>query len=299
MGILLIGVDSLFKKFNLRSLNIVLLGLFIGYLLATALLLVLGALVSLLGLHPSHYIVDVAKIFLFLFATYVGVLMTLRSANELSVSIPFIHFTPDAHSVKKMILDPSALSDLRVVELALSGLLDQRLVLPRFLLKELYEEEESSDELTNYRAKRSLEVIKKLEAIPDLGIQYQDTDFLDIKELSGKIARLARLLNADLLSADTQRTHIEGIRIINIHALSNALKPLMQKGELMKIKIQRQGKEERQGVGYLEDGTMVVVNGGGDFIGKTITAFVLSVKTTTSGRIIFCNLSEEEGDDQE
>ena len=87
---------------------------------------------------------------------------------------------------------------------------------------------------------------------------------------------------------------VEGVRIINIHALSNALKPLMQRGEVMRIKIQRHGKEDRQGVGYLEDGTMVVVNGGGDFIGETITVHVLSVKHTTSGRMIFCNVAEDE-----
>ena len=92
---------------------------------------------------------------------------------------------------------------------------------------------------------------------------------------------------------------IEGIRIINIHTLSNALKPLMQAGEFIKIKIQRYGKEPRQGVGYLDDGTMVVVNGGGNYIGEAIDAKVLSVKHTTSGRMIFCNAMDEEHLDDE
>jgi uncharacterized protein YacL len=88
---------------------------------------------------------------------------------------------------------------------------------------------------------------------------------------------------------------IEGVRVINLHTLSNALKPLMQAGEHIKIKIQRYGKEPRQGVGYLEDGTMVVVNGGGEYIGEIIDAKVLSVKHTSSGRMIFCNAPDEEG----
>ena len=92
---------------------------------------------------------------------------------------------------------------------------------------------------------------------------------------------------------------IEGIRIINIHSLSNALKPLMQAGEFIKIKMQRYGKEPRQGVGYLDDGTMVVVNGGGNYIGETIDAKVLSVKHTTSGRMIFCNAIDEENFDDD
>ena len=87
---------------------------------------------------------------------------------------------------------------------------------------------------------------------------------------------------------------IEGIKVVNLHTLSNALKPLMQAGEFIKIKIQRYGKEHRQGVGYLEDGTMVVVNGGGKYIGETIDAQVLSVKHTSSGRMVFCNSCDEE-----
>lgn len=104
-------------------------------------------------------------------------------------------------------------------------------------------------------------------------------------------------MDGSLLSSDISKVQlpsIEGITVVNMHALSNALKPLMQAGEPIKIKVQRVGKEPKQGVGYLEDGTMVVINGGGDFIGETIDAKVLSVKHTSSGRMIFCNAS---GDD--
>ena len=171
--------------------------------------------------------------------------------------------------------------------------------MPRFIIKELYAQAEIGEELPKGRAKRCLEVIKKLESVPDLELRYNDTDFPEVKDLMGKIVRLARLLDANILSADISRVQmatIEGITVVNIHALSNALKPLMEGGELIRIKIQRYGKEPRQGVGYLEDGTMVVVNGGGDYIGDTIEARVLSVKHTSSGRMIFCNVADEEGE---
>src|ERR1044072_7233269 len=103
-------------------------------------------------------------------------------------------------------------------------------------------------------------------------------------------------MNTNIITSDInriQQASIEGVRIINIHLLSNALKPLTQAGEFINIKIQRYGKEPRQGVGYLDDGTMVVVNGGAEFIGETIKAQVLSVKHTSSGRMIFCNAAEE------
>jgi uncharacterized protein YacL len=118
-----------------------------------------------------------------------------------------------------------------------------------------------------------------------------------VKELASKIIRLGRLLDANILTADAgkiQSSAVEGVRLINLHALSNALKPLMQTGEQIRVKIQRYGKEPRQGVGYLEDGTMVVVNGGGSYIGETIDAIVLSVKHTSSGRIIFCNAPDHD-----
>jgi uncharacterized protein YacL len=117
-----------------------------------------------------------------------------------------------------------------------------------------------------------------------------------VKDPMTKLIRLARFLDANIITSDInriQQSSHEGVSIINIHMLSNALKPITQTGEFINIKIQRYGKEPRQGVGYLEDGTMVVVNGGAEYIGETIKAQVLSVKHTTSGRMIFCNTSEE------
>lgn len=296
-GGILIALDILCKRFNLRAFNTAVVGLFFGYLMARALLLIFNAVLDISGAHPSHIFAEIVKIFLFLFGTYLGVMMTLRSADEVYLSIPFVKFTPTAQVTKDILFDLSALSDPRIIDLSASGLLDRRLILPRFLLKELHQQEEAADDMTSAKAKRLLEVVRKLEMLPDLYLRFQETDFPEEKEITGKVLRLARLLDADVLTADINRVQmaqIEGIRVINIHTLSNALKPLMQKGEFLKIKVLRHGKEDMQGVGYLEDGTMVVVNGGGEYIGETITARVLSVKHTASGRMIFCNVSESE-----
>ena len=134
-----------------------------------------------------------------------------------------------------------------------------------------------------------------MEEIPQQGLRYNDTDFPDAKDMTSKLIRLARLIDANILTADINRVEIasiEGVEIINLHSLSTALKPLREMGEVIKIKVQRLGKEPRQGVGYLEDGTMVVINGGGNYIDQVIDAQVLSVKHTTSGRMIFCNVIE-------
>ena len=158
--------------------------------------------------------------------------------------------------------------------------------------------------MTKSKARRCLEVIKKMEQLDHLGLRFNDTDFPEVRDTTSKLIRLARLIDGNILTADISRVQmasIEGVKIINLHSLSNALKPLMETGEMIRIKVQRFGKEARQGVGYLDDGTMVVVNGGGNFIGEVIDAQVLSVKHTSSGRMIFCNAFEagleEQNDD--
>jgi uncharacterized protein YacL len=298
-GILLIGFDIAFRRFNLRSFNIAIVGIFIGYLMGQALVLVFDAVLTIskasIVIQPQP--LEMIKIALFLFGTYLGTIMTLRSSDELYVSIPFVKFSPMREKKKDLIIDSSVLADTRIIDLAATGLFDHQLVIPRFVIKELYASSEIGDELAKTKAKRSLDVVKKLESIMDLEIRFNDTDFPDAKDTQNKLIRLARLLDGNLLTADINRIQIasiEGVRIINIHTLSNALKPLMQAGETIRIKIQRYGKEPRQGVGYLDDGTMVVVNGGGNYIGELIEAQVLSVKHTTSGRMIFCNASDEE-----
>ncbi|HEX2580015.1 MAG TPA: TRAM domain-containing protein [Rhabdochlamydiaceae bacterium] len=299
-GAILIGCDILFRRFNLRAFNIATIGIFIGYLMGEALLLIFSAIldISAISVTLNPTTLEIIKIAIFLFGVYLGTIMTLRSSDELYISIPFVRLTQAAQKKKDLVVDVSVLADPRIIDLAATGILDHQLILPRFVIKELYAQAEMGEELTKGRAKKCLEVIKKLESVPSLELRFNDTDFPEVKDLMGKIVRLARLLDANILSADISRVQmatIEGITVVNIHALSNALKPLMEGGELIKIKIQRYGKEPRQGVGYLEDGTMVVVNGGGDYIGDTIEARVLSVKHTTSGRMIFCNVADEEG----
>lgn len=288
------------RKSHLRLLNITALGIFFGYLISQGLLLTFQSIfdMSSLKLHLEPHSLDVFKIGLILVSIYMGIIMTFKASDEISFSIPFIRFTPETERKKDLIVDISVLADPRIIDLASTGLLDHQLILPKFVIKELYAQGESNDDTLKARSKKCLEVVKKLEGLSHLQLRYNDADFPDIKEMMGKIVRVARLLDANILSADISRVQmhsIEGITVINLHILSNALKPLVSGGELIKIKIQRYGKEPRQGVGYLEDGTMVVVNGGGDFIGDTINAYVLSLKHTSSGKMIFCNVADEYG----
>ncbi len=295
-------MDELFKRFNLRSFNVVALGLFFGYLMGQALLIIFNVIfdVTELSTRITPTLMEISKIGLFFIGLFLGTTMTIRASDELYVSVPFVKFAQAIQKKKDLLIDNSVLSDARIIDLCATGLLDHHIIIPRFLIKELYTSIEIGDEAAKQKAKRALDVLKKIEQLTELEVRFNDTDFPDIKDSTNKLLRLARLIDANLLTADISRVQmssIEGVKIINLHALSNALKPLMQTGEFIKIKVQRFGKEPRQGVGYLEDGTMVVVNGGGNFIGELIDAQVLSVKHTSSGRMIFCNALD--GEDHE
>jgi len=300
-SLLLFGFDMLFRRFNLRSFNITVIGLFVGYLMGQALVLICNVILDLSTLSSvlTPRALEIIKIALFLFGTYLGSIMTLRASDELYISIPFVKFAPTTQKKKDLLIDASILSDARIIDVCTTGVLDQHLIIPRFVIKELYAHTETEDEQVRSRARHSLDVIKRLEQIPSLRLRFNDTDFPEVKDISSKYIRLARLLEANILTADISRVQtasVEGVQIINLHALSNALKPLMKTGEVIRIKVQRYGKEPRQGVGYLDDGRMVVINGGGNFIGSIIDAKVLSVKHTSSGRMIFCNACIDEED---
>jgi len=294
IGLSLLLIERILQKLSLKNLNTLIIGLFVGYFFSQAVLLVISAVI------PVTYHIPFLFVGIVLACTYVGMVVTAKAANEFNINIPFLRFKPEKNSKKDILADASALADARIIDLASSGILDHHLVIPRHIVKELHAQAESDDDPEKNRARRCLEVLRKLEAIPSLGLRYTDTSFPEIKDPMTRLIRIARFQEANILTADINRVQqavIEGVQIINIHALSNALKPLMQAGESMTIKIQRYGKEPRQGVGYLEDGTMVVVNDGAKYFGKNIKTQVLSVKHTSSGRMIFCNASEE-GDEE-
>ena len=296
-ALFLIGADFALRKYKLKTMNLVFLGLFVGYLMGQILVLIFNSFYSsllLAGFYPST--LEITKMGLAILGTYIGCITTLRASENFAFSLPFIKLHILSDKKKDLLLDSSILGDPRVIDLAASGLVDSHLIIPKFIIKDLYAQLESSDEAIRTRAKKSLESLKRIEELSDVEIRYTETDFAEIPDIMGKLIKLARQTDANIISSDISRVQtaaLEGIKIINLNSLSNALKPLTEAGELIKIKIQRYGKEPRQGVGYLEDGTMVVVNGGGDYIGENIDAYVLSIKHTSSGRMIFCNAVEE------
>lgn len=292
-------LEMAFRRFHLRLFNVVMVGAFCGYLMGQAVLLIFNHILEFTQLHLAMQpqTIAVMRLFFFIFTVYLGAMMALKASDELYLTIPFVRLFHSAKKKKDFLIDISLLADPRIIDLASTGLFDSQWIVARFTIKELQSQAESSEELSKAKAKRALEHLKRLEALSSFELKINETDFHDTKDPQAKIIRLALVIDANILTADSnkyQTTALDGTKIISINALSLALKPMMNSGETIKIKIQRYGKEPRQGVGYLEDGTMVVVNGGGDYLGETVDAQVLSVKHSSTGRIIFCNAMEDE-----
>jgi len=188
------------------------------------------------------------------------------------------------------ILDTSAIIDGRIVDICKTGFLEGIIVVPSFVLEELRHIADSSDLLKRNRGRRGLDILNKIQKEMDIPVQIYEGDFEDLTEVDSKLVRLAKVINGKIVTNDfnlNKVCELQGIFVLNINELANAVKPVVLPGEEMTAQIIKDGKEAGQGVAYLDDGTMVVVEGGKRFIGETIEVLVTSVLQTTAGRMIF------------
>jgi len=193
------------------------------------------------------------------------------------------------------ILDTSVIIDGRIADICEAGFIEGTLVIPRFVLKELQKIADSSDGLKRNRGRRGLDVLNKIQKKINIPVKIDETDFPEIKEVDGKLVRLGKVLGGKVFTNDfnlNKIAELEGVPVLNINELAEALKPVVLPGEEMTVHIIKEGKEFTQGVGYLDDGTMVVVDNGQDFIGQKVKVTVTSVLQTTAGRMIFAKLEE-------
>lgn len=188
------------------------------------------------------------------------------------------------------ILDTSAIIDGRISDIAETGFIDGIFVVPKFVLNELQSIADSSDSIKRQRGRRGLDILNKMQKSVKTIVQIVDRDFPDIKEVDSKLVRLGKVMKAKVLTTDfnlNKVSEIQGVKVLNINELSNALKPIVIPGEELSITIVKEGKDENQGIAYLDDGTMIVVDNGRDYLGKKIDVIVTSVLQTPAGRMIF------------
>ncbi|MCL4693044.1 MAG: hypothetical protein KJ060_11110 [Candidatus Hydrogenedentes bacterium] len=224
---------------------------------------------------------------------YIGIWLGLSRATHWGTLIQAVHRREFARGNPKLV-DTSVIIDGRIAEVCQTGFVEGTLIIPRFVLRELQNIADSADELRRVRGRRGLDILKQLQQ-PDskVTVEVIEDDPPGIEQVDGKLIQLAREFRAKILTNDlnlNKVAQIDGIEVLNLNDLANALKPALLPDEQLHVRIVKEGKEAQQGVGYLDDGTMVVVDGGREFVGKEVMALVTSVLQTTAGRMIFGKL---------
>jgi len=234
------------------------------------------------------------RIALPLAAGYIGLVAGLANAESLPFGLVASSKTASSSQTTK-ILDTSVLIDGRIVDIAESGFMEGRLIVPRFVLHELQLVADSSDSAKRNRGRRGLDVVQLLQKQPRIRLEVSSEDFPETREVDLKLIELAKRLQAKIVTNDfnlNKVAQLHGVQVLNINDLANALKPVVLPGELMRVFILKEGKEYNQGVAYLDDGTMVVVDNARKMISKTIDVAVTSVLQTTAGKMIFGRFDE-------
>jgi uncharacterized protein YacL len=229
------------------------------------------------------------------FLIYIGVVIGTRRGDWFEPARVIAAFK-DASSLRQYkVLDTSVIIDGRIADICETGFLDGTLVVPQFVLRELQQVADSSDSMKRNRGRRGLDVLQRVQKMTNVQVQIVETDFPEVKEVDLKLIELAKRLSGKIVTNDfnlNKVAQLRGVSVLNINELANALKPVVLPGEVLRVFVLKEGKEPGQGIAYLDDGTMVVVDQGKRAIGRTIEVAVTSVLQTTAGKMIFCRWPE-------
>lgn len=278
-----------------RSFKKVPIGRIIGGIAGLA----IGLIFSSLLVFPLKTVlqdISIASSILNALFGYGGLLIGLLRGKSLTVSGVFKIFRGQGPEEHVKILDTSVIIDGRIADVCESGFLDGEFLLPQFILQELQHIADSPDALKRARGRRGLDILHRMQKMANITIRITDEDFPKIKEVDAKLVALGRAHDAKVVTNDfnlNKVAELQGVSILNLNELTNTLKPVVLPGEIMKIFVIKEGKEYNQGVAYLDDGTMVVVENGRKLIGKNAEVAVTSVLQTTAGRMIFTKSKED------
>jgi uncharacterized protein YacL len=288
VGGLCVAIDEMLKGFSLRAFSAATFGLFLGSVVAW--LMDHSALFADAD-DPQRRVI---RLGLFLCFSYLGMVLAMRSNKEdFSLIIPYVRFAPQFKPEVLLLLDTSVIIDGRIADLIEANFLEGTLVVPRFVLHELQMIADSNDPVIRARGRRGLEMLTRLRANKRNEVKIHDADIPEETEVDAKLVRLARALSAKLYTNDYNLgkvAELQSVPYVNLNEMANALKPVILPGEVFALRVVREGKDKGQGVGYLNDGTMVVINNAQSMIGQQVSVKVLSLLQTGAGIIVFADL---------
>ena len=286
----LLGAAIILFEWKLRTVSLKrLIGAAIGSFLG-----ICGAYLFALVIRnsiPEGHTQSFLQILVMLLMAYVGLIVGANKGDLLNLAALGGIFGGEKQGKKSYkILDTSVIIDGRIADIAETGFLDGIIVTPQFVLRELQLVADSADSLKRNRGRRGLDILQRLQKVANLQIQIVEDDFPAVREVDLKLIELAKVYEGKIITNDfnlNKVAQLQGVEVLNINELANSLKPIVLPGETMRVFILKEGKEYNQGVAYLDDGTMVVVDNARKMIGKTIDVSVTSVLQTTAGKMIF------------
>jgi uncharacterized protein YacL len=289
------GFAVVFFEIRLRAVSLKrLIGAVLGSTLG-----ILGAFLIAVVLRNSVTVgptQSFLQIFVMLLMSYVGLIVGASKGDLLNLAALGGIFGAEAQTRKSYkILDTSVIIDGRIADVAETGFLDGTLMIPQFVLRELQMVADSADSLKRNRGRRGLDVLQRIQKMTTIPVQIVEDDFPNVREVDLKLIELAKQYEAKILTNDfnlNKVAQLQGVSVLNINELTNSLKPIVLPGEIMRVVILKEGKEYNQGVAYLDDGTMVVVDNARKMIGKSVDISVTSVLQTTAGKMIFGKFDE-------
>lgn len=287
LGLLVVGTEFLLKQFSIRVSTSLCCGLIIGSLIA---FLITGYFSPN---FESPQFTFAYKLAVLLMCTYMTTAVALRENADFTLLIPFVRFVPHNADHAVIILDSTALIDGRIATICQSRFISSTLVVPKFVIQSLHRMADSEDLQQQSKGKKGVEALNKLKNMNYISIKIQDITLDGSNDLDAKLVYLTKSMKAKLMTTDynlAKLAEFHGIEWLNINALSKALNPEVTVGQYLDIELVKPGKEPHQGVGYLPDGSMVVVNEAIDYIGQTVATEVISVLPSAGGKMIFARL---------
>ena len=289
LGLIVVLIDRLLKGFSLRAFSSATFGLLLGLLFAN---LLIASDVLHYQPETTQWMVRLAVYTTF---AYLGMMLAMRSnRDEFSLIIPYVRFTRETTQHEPLVVDTNVIIDGRIAELCATGFLSRALIVPRFVLGELQTLADSRDAMKRERGRRGLEILNQLQNSRDIELTIHETTTEEEGgEVDSRLVRVAKVLQARLLTNDTalcQVARLQQVPALNLNDLSRALRPVVVVGDELELSLVKEGREQHQAVGYLTDGTMIVVNHARPHLGKTKSVVVSSALQTTAGRLIFAEL---------
>jgi uncharacterized protein YacL len=289
VAISIILTELLFRRVALK----VIIGGILGFIIGLTLANIIAAPLKLVPLDKN--VRDFIVLLFNAFFGYFGVTVGIREGERFNPANIKKLFKGGADENLKL-LDTSVIIDGRIADVCETEFLDGILIIPQFILQELQHIADSSDSLKRARGRRGLDILHRIQKMGHMEVRITEEDFPKIREVDSKLIALAKRMGAKVITNDfnlNKVAELQGVTVLNINDLSNAVKPVALPGETMRVFVLKEGKEAGQGVAYLDDGTMIVVENGRKFINKNVEVSVTSVLQTAAGRMIFTKLKEE------